>query len=136
VTALNELATKSFDGHSSYAQVVRFVHVYVIEPHPATPDISPYTGAVWEAEYSTKNQAMTYADRVALAAETAALLEGEQRMLVDDMQPLERDNPVWCSYGPAPNSAYLVRQDGTLHTVQEWLTVEAIEEAIDSLLSE
>ena len=133
VPALNGLATKQFDATRTYSEVVHFVNVYVTEPHPMT-DPSPYTGTPLERRYSTRRQPTTYRDRVALAGEVAALLEGEQIVLVDEMSPRPRVNPVWCSYGPMPNSAYLITMDGTLHLVQQWEDPRQLETAIDELL--
>lgn len=109
------------------------MHIYVIEPHPQSPDVSPYSGVVWTAEFSTKRQPRTYAEREAAARDTVALLTGRQMMLVDDLAGTAT-NPLWCTYGTCPNCAFLVRQDGTLDTVQTWLDVVAMERAIRTLL--
>lgn len=131
---LNELAKEPFDETRTYADVVHLVHIYVTEPHPMG-DPSPYTGFVREiAPHSTRRQPTTYAERVALATEIAALLEGEQTMLVDDLAPMDRSNPVWCSYGPMPNSAFLIAMDGTLRLAQKWTDAGRIQKAIDELL--
>ena len=131
---LNQLATKQYDEHTTYDELVHFVHVYVVEPHPVSPDPSPYTGSVWEAEYSTKGQAYTYDERVATAREIDPLLEGTQLLLVDDLVPGALNNPVWCTYGPCPNCAYLIGQDGVIDTVQTWFNGANMETAIDGLL--
>lgn len=133
--ALNELAAKAVDETATYADKVHFVHIYVIEPHPRSQDVSPYTGRVWEVDtYSTKSQPMTYGERVANAQDMVPLIEGNQLLLIDDLVPGQRTNPLWCTYGPAPNSAYLIRQDGALDKVQEWVDVDAMEQAIDNLI--
>ena len=36
-------------------------------------------------------------------------------VLVDEI-----DNPVWCTYGPAPNIAYLIGEDGKIVAKQGW----------------
>lgn len=131
--ALNTLARKSYDATSTYGDRVHILHIYVIEPHPMDPDVSPYSGVVWEAEYSTKSQPTDYSGRVANAADTDVLLEGVQLMLVDDLRPGALDNPAWCTYGPCPNCAYLIRRDGIIDTVQTWVDVDAMESAIDAL---
>jgi len=133
VPALDALATKPFDDTRTYADVVHFLNIYVPEPHPQSPDPSPYTGRVSERAYSERRQPRTYDERVALAREVKGLLEGNQLVLVDEMAPL-RSNPVWCSYGPMPNCAYLIDQSGTVVTAQMWVDVEAMETAIDELL--
>ena len=84
---------------------------------------------MWEAQHSTKRQPRTYAERVAAARDTVALLTGRQLMLIDDLGGAAT-NPIWCTYGTCPNCAFLVRQDGTLDTVQTWLNPVAMERAI------
>lgn len=134
--ALNELATTLYDDENTYADLVHFITLYVIEPHPTSPDISPYKGTVWEDTYSTKGQAFTYEERVVHAQETLELLEGNQLILVDDLVPGERNNPVWCTYGTCPNCAFLIGQDGLIDVVQTWVNVEYMKEAIDRLFAE
>jgi hypothetical protein len=107
-----------------------------VDPHPQSPDRSPYNGEVSERTgYSFHPQPRTYAERVALATEVAGMLEGDQTLLVDEMDPEARNNPLWCSYGPAPNSGYLIGRDGTLEAVHSWLSVANMETAIDDLLA-
>ena len=50
-------------------------------------------------------------------------------VLVDEM-----DNPVWCTYGAMPNSAYLIGTDGTIVEKQAWYKPQLMEEAILSYL--
>jgi hypothetical protein len=125
-----------YNATQTYGDVVHFVHVYVIEPHPLDPDPSPYQGEVWEALYSHRSQPKTYDGRVALAREIEALLERSQLMLVDELTPESRNNPLWCSYGPAPNSGYLIDQTGELRVVNIWIDVSEMEETIDAILAE
>lgn len=131
--ALDELATKPFDEGRTYSDVVHFVNIYVPEPHPMSPDPSPYFARVNERVYSEVRQPRTYDERVSLAREVSMLLEGDQLMLVDEMPPL-RNNPVWCSYGPMPNLAYLIDRTGTVRLAQQWEDPPKIEAAIDELL--
>ena len=65
--SLNQLATKPYDAQRTYADVMHFVHVIVIEPHPLLPDPSPYTGKSWEGPDSTIRQPRTYEERVEAA---------------------------------------------------------------------
>jgi hypothetical protein len=134
VPSLNQLATKPYDAQRTYADVVHFVHVIVIEPHPQPPDPSPYTGGPWAGPDSTIRQPRTYGERVEAVKEIAPLLEGNQLLLVDNLVPEGANNPVWCTYGPAPNAAFLIRQDGLVDTVQLSFLAEGMEDAIDALL--
>ena len=115
---------------------MHIVHIYVVEPHPEAPDPSPYGGNARPAEHSDgRPMPMTYPERVSYARDTAALLTGQQLLLVDDLTPGTRDNPLWCSYGTCPNCAFLIAQDGQLQRVQTWLNVDEMQAAIDLLLS-
>lgn len=120
---------------TTYADVVHFVHIYIIEPHPQRPDVSPYGGRVSESPYSSgKSQPRTYDERVANARYMLPFIHGNQLLLIDDLSPGDNNNPLWCTYGPAPNSAYLIRQDGILEKVQNWVDVPAMEKAINNLI--
>ncbi len=132
--SLNALASQPYDSENTYADLVHFVHVLVIEPHPRDPDPSPYSGVVWEAQYSIVQQSLNYGERQAVALQMEPHIEGDQLLLIDDMPPQLLSNPVWCTYGTAPNSAYLIRQDGILDTAQTWLDVDDMQRAIDRLL--
>lgn len=131
--ALNTLAGKLFDANRTYSDVVHFVHINVVEPHPSSPDPSPYSGEAWGNEYS-RPQPLTYQARVSIAGDVKALLVGNQTVLVDDLTPRARNNPLWCSYGPNPNAAYLIDRSGTLRVVQKWIDVSTMEAAIRQLL--
>lgn len=121
-----------YDDNRSYDDDVHFVHVYVIEPHPGSPDPSPYRGGVGRGE--APRQPRSYGDRLALALQTKALLEGNQLMLVDELAPMARTNPMWCTYGPAANCAFLIGRDGLFIEAQVWLDLGAMKTAMDSLL--
>lgn len=112
---------------------VHIVHLYVVEPHPQSPDPSPYSGVVWEAQYSTKRQPRTPAERQAAARDMLPFVTGPQLILVDGLDGAAA-NPVWCTYGTCPNCAFLIRQDGTIDTVQTWFDATTMEQAIRRLL--
>lgn len=59
-----------------------------------------------------------------------ALLTQDITVIVDRM-----DNPVWCTYGPAPNSAYLIDTDGTVIEKQGWYNPALMGLAIENYLS-
>lgn len=132
--SLNALAAEQHDAENTYADLVHFVHILVIEPHPRDPDPSPYGGRVWEAQYSNVNQPVTFSERQMVALQLEEYIEGNQLLLIDDMVPQALNDPIWCTYGPAPNSAYLIRQDGILDTVQTWLDVDDMRTAINHIL--
>jgi len=128
VSALKVLAAKQFDKTTTFADRVNFVHVYNIEAHPQAPDPCPYVGVVAENEYSFVHQTRTFEARAANASRLAQTLGPEHLMLLDDLDTLI--NPVWCTYGPAPSSGFLIAQDGTIVAAQLWTDVDALEIAI------
>lgn len=131
--ALDQLAVEPFDASSTYGEKLHIVHIYVVEPHPLG-DPSPYSGEVWEAEYSDYAQPTTYDGRVTLARVMLNSIGSKQMLLVDDLRPRQLDNPVWCTYGPCPNCAYLIRQDGIVEKSQTWVNVTDMKPFIDTLL--
>jgi hypothetical protein len=132
---LNELAREPFDETRTYGDVVHFLHVYIIEPHPLGPDPSPYGGEVRELVYSTIQQPCTYEERLQAAADLEAMIEGDQILVVDELDPACHVNPIWCTYGPTANGAFLIRQDGIIDVAQVWLDPDAMREAIRELLA-
>jgi hypothetical protein len=134
VPALNTLASATLAGGRTIGDAVHIVHLYVVEPHPQAPDPSPYSGAVSEAQYSTKRQPRTYADREAAARDMLPFVTGRQRIVIDDLSA-GAVNPVWCTYGTCPNCAFLIRQDGTIDAVQTWFEPDAMERAILALVA-
>lgn len=88
---------------------------------------------MWEGEHSDIHQPLSYPERVAAAQLMEPLIEGPQLVLVDDLQP-GLDNPAWCTYGTCPNCAFLIGQDGRLHTVQSWADVAQLEAAMRELV--
>jgi hypothetical protein len=133
VPALNALAARPLAGGGLLGNAVHVVHLYVVEPHPQSPDPSPYSGVVWEAQYSSKRQARTPAERLAAARDMLPHVSGPQTIVVDGLAA-GAANPVWCTYGTCPNCAFLIRQDGIIDTVQTWLDAPAMEQAIRRLI--
>ncbi len=134
---LNSLAGKAYDENTSFAGRVHFLHVYVLEAHPMSPDPSPYSGTVWEVEgLSTIPQARTYELRREYAAMTRELLVPGQIQVIDGLDMDGLINPVWCTYGPAPNSTYIIGQDGVIRFAESWTNPENVEAAIVQLLQE
>ena len=74
-------------------------------------------------------QPLTYEERVELARKTAVEAGINVPILVDEI-----DNPVWCTYGPAPNIAYLIGTDGKIITKQGWYNPKLMEQGITSYL--
>ena len=68
-----------------------------------------------------------------LAAEPVNL--SDQLLLIDNLTP-GQNNPMWCSYGNCPNCAFLIGQNGRLHTTQLWLDADGMRTAFDDLLQQ
>ena len=75
---LNALAATNYAGDTTFADLVHFVHVYMVEAHPKAPDPSPFNGIVSEMEYSSVHQAKYYEARIANARQSRAFIEGKQ----------------------------------------------------------
>lgn len=74
-----------------------------------------------------------YAWRVDQAKKMREALISEESIpvLVDEM-----DNPLWCTYGPLPNGAYLIGTDGTVIEKEGWFKKSDMETAIKDYLGE
>ena len=73
----------------------------------------------------------TYEERVTQATQMVRELAISVPVLIDEM-----DNGVWCTYGPAPDSAYLIGRDGMVVEKQGWYQPKQMESAIEKYLSE
>jgi hypothetical protein len=133
IPAIETLAKTSSDGSKTYGDKLHFVHSYGVEAHPKSPDPNPNKGRVWEGPYSSLHQPHTYEERVANAKQLELDPES-QLLLIDDLAPGALNNPVWCTYGPAPNAAFLIAQDGIIYAAHDWLDVPSMQGSIDALL--
>ena len=114
---------------------MHFIIIYTVEAHPSG-SASPYSDREWTAPYSTDKddnaitQPQTYEERLALAGKTVDEEGITIPVLVDEM-----DNPLWCTYGPAPNIAYLIGTDGKVVAKQGWYDPIQMELAIQTYLA-
>jgi len=67
----------------------------------------------------------SYDERTELTRKTVATEGIIVPVLVDEM-----DNAVWLSYGPAPNTAYLIGANGKIVKKQGWYQPQEMEVAI------
>ena len=117
-----------------YGDQVWFIIIYTIEAHPVGSP-SPYSGKEWtgpasmDKEGCALTQPATYEERVAQASQMSEELGLTVPVLIDEM-----DNAVWCTYGPAPNTAYLIDTDGTIVAKQGWYQPQLMEAAIEEYL--
>jgi hypothetical protein len=65
-----------------------------------------------------------------MATEMSQELGITMPILIDEI-----DNPIWCTYGPAPDIAYLIGTDGVIVEKQGWYEPRLMEEAILEYLS-
>ena len=111
-----------------------FIIIYSIEAHPSGA-VSPYSDNEWTGRFSKDaagnpvGQPETYQNRLALAQQTVVESGISVPVLVDQI-----DNPVWCTYGPAPNNAYLIGTDGRVVFKQQWYDPAKMAAAIESHL--
>jgi hypothetical protein len=128
--------------YDKYGNDVNFVILYVIEPHPHG-QICPYTGNFWlnyPANFDINGQPLYQPDNYEWRVDQAkkmrsALIRADLHVsipvLVDEM-----DNPVWCTYGPLPNGAYLINPDGKVIEKEGWYNPSDMEIAIKGYLGE
>lgn len=116
--------------NEKYGEEIQFIIAYTIDAHPAGSN-SPYVDREWTASFSTDlegnpvEQPSSYQDRIDLARKTSIEAGIKTLILVDEI-----DNPIWCTYGPAPNIAYLVGTDGKIVFKQGWYDPVKMEKAI------
>jgi len=114
---------------------MKFIIIYIVEAHPVGT-VCPYTGEEWTTSASRDKdgepltQPSTYQERVSQSTQMVQELGITIPVLIDEM-----DNPVWCTYGPAPNIAYLIDSDGKIVTKQGWYNPQMMKVAIEAYLS-
>ena len=119
--------------YGKYKDIAHFLIIYTIDAHPIG-SASPYSTKELPAAFSKdKNgvpvlQPQSYEQRVALAKKTVEEAEIRVPVLIDEF-----DNPVWFTYGPAPNIAYLIDKDGAVILRQAWYDALKMEEAVIKL---
>jgi hypothetical protein len=86
-----------------------------------------YRGQPCELEYSKYRQARTYQERVDDANHVTVAGVFDE-VLVDWLEPSNStgENPVWCSWGPAPNPGWLLSQSGEVKLAQPWFDGDAM----------
>ena len=124
-----------------YRDRVHFVVLYTIEPHPVG-SASPYYGeertkwSSFDKDGNPLGQPGIYQERRDMAAKAVEELGITLLVLVDEI-----DNPVWCTYGPSANIAYLIGTDGIVEAAmsfphgakakeEPWRQTDQMEEAI------
>jgi hypothetical protein len=114
---------------------MHIITIYTIEAHPVGA-VSPYSNKEWTAACSRDKagnpvgQPVSYQERLTHAKKTIDELGITVPVLIDEF-----DNPVWCTYGPAPNIAYLIARDGTIVEKQGWYNPTAMENAIGKTIT-
>lgn len=119
ITDLNNLI-------ATYGSQVNFLVVYVVEAHPNTPDVSPYSCNVWTtSQNQTENvlylQPTTYGDRKTVATD---MINNTCGCMQTFNCPMVIDGPCneyWTTFGEAPNNAYLINPlNGTIYCKHGW----------------
>jgi hypothetical protein len=119
------------------AAIFRFLIVYTVEAYPVGSPC-PYSGTEVISTTSTEpfssipiQQPKTYEERVLQATNCKWQLSITTPMVIDEV-----DNPVWCTYGPASNIAYLIDTNGTIVIKQPYYVPEDMETAIVKYLQD
>lgn len=108
-----ELATLPDRIAEHYEDQLQVFLVYTVEAHP-DGEACPLTGNSWIPDENLADsiflrQARTYGERIDVSRDMVEALAINVPVLVDD--PC---NSWWSAYGPAANTAYLLRPDGTV----------------------
>ncbi len=107
---------------------MHFIIIYTLEAHPTdSPRPGPYST---DEDGNPIYESQTYDERLEVARKTVAAEGITVPVLVDEM-----DNPLWCTYGPAPNIAYLIATDGTIVEKQGWYQPQEMEVTIIEYLA-
>jgi hypothetical protein len=102
---------------------MHFIIIYTREAHAVdTGRTGSYSR---DEEGNPIYEPQTYEERLELAIKTINVEGITVPVLVDEM-----DNPLWCTYGPAPNIAYLIGTDGKIVARQGWYNPEEMESSI------
>jgi len=127
VPELDQLAMIELSDGRRIDEAVHLVHVYTVEAHPALPDPTPYRN--WTDDdkpsgtgtaYGDVHQGMTWSERAANAQRVLSRMTNDPLMLLDGLDGDPYVNPVWSTYGTAPNAAFVIGQDGTIAAAQLW----------------
>lgn len=119
ITELNNLI-------STYGSQVNFLVVYVVEAHPNSPDVSPYSCNVWVTSQNQTEgvlylQPTTYGARKQVATD---MMNNTCNCMQTFNCPMVIDGPCnefWTTFGEAPNNAYLISPiDGTVYCKHGW----------------
>ena len=129
ISATNKLA-------DFWGSKLTYLLVYTIDAHPKKPDPSPYLGKPWMMPFSELPQPRTFNERLTNAKDVnhgMSRLHGNFSVLVDDLTPHNSsagNDPVWCSWGPAPNAGFFVLQNHTVALAQTWFSLHEMNASI------
>ena len=141
VPELDQLAMRLLSDGRRIDEAVHVVHVYTVEAHPKLPFPTPYRN--WTDDetpdgtgtaYGDVGQPTTWEGRKRNAHLVLQRMTNDPIMLIDGLGPDVPANPVWCTYGTAPNAAFVIDTDGTIVLSQLWTEVWTIENTLRELV--
>jgi hypothetical protein len=112
---------------STFGDRLQVVVVHGPEAHPRTGP-SPYRGSPWPARASDREEATSWEQRAAWATTLGPPPRGE--LLVEDL-----DHPFWCSFGTAPNGAWLLDRTGRVEAAHDWFDAKTMVGSVQALLA-
>ena len=118
-----------------WGESVTWTVIYTVDAHPAKPDPSPYSGVPWTFQYSHLRQPRNFSQRLQNAATLP--VPPNFTVLVDDLAPHNAtagNDPVWCTWGPAPNAGFLIAENKTVVLAQTWFDYDGMDRAIEELV--
>ncbi len=107
---------------SNYGNQLNIFFIYTLEAHPNAPDVCPYYDSIIIPKENRKDkiaceQHKTYGNRKEQAKELIAAKSLTIPVLLDGVC-----NEYLTHFGPAPNSAYLIRPDGVVFNHYGWFS--------------
>lgn len=115
IARINQIATQ-FSGQ------LNILVVYVVEAHPKSPDVSPYSGNVWTTS-DNQSEGVLYLQPTTYGARKQTLSDMLAKAAYTLSVPVVIDGPCnqwWSTFGPAPNNAYLIKPNGVIYKKHGW----------------
>ena len=124
---------------ATYSNQINIYVVYVVEAHPVTPDVSPYSGGVWTTS-ENQTEGILYAQPTTYGVKKQMVNNMLANNLYTLSVPVLIDGPCnawWLNFGPAPNNAYLIWPNGVIYKKHGWFdkAPENIMTDINSMLT-
>jgi hypothetical protein len=103
-----------------YGNQLNILLIYIVEPHPIYPDVSPYTEFVWEIPSNVDDSACVHQETTYLARKQECTILMNRFNITVPVLVDGTSNEYWSTFGPAPNKAYLLTPAGIVYQQYGW----------------